>query len=351
MSATSPGLKRLATLAGAAGAAAVLAIALVALEDRGGEAGRLDDAMFPDFTDAALGAARKIAVASGDETFHAVFDEAAGWRIAEKGGYPAAPGAVRQTLLDLQRLTRLTTKTDNPDWHDALGLGAPQDGGNALSIAVLDAQDRTIADILIGERAGAQRFSADSLTPKTYVRRPGDDQTYLAEGRLSAPRALEDWLALDILNIERKDIAAVDVSPAAGPAYRLARTSAEEDVLTLADMPEGRELSYPSAGNRIAFAIANLDVTDVMLRDQLPSAGQSEITYTLFGGAKITVTPFKLEDDSYVVLSAEGPDAAAINAKAEGWAFGTPIFAYSAFETKLEDLLAPLAEDGAEDAN
>src|SRR5207302_1804042 len=103
-----------------------------------------------------------------------------GWGIAEKGGYPADPGKIRQTLLGFAELKLVEPKTRKAELYDRLDVEDPgKAGGHARLVEIDDASGAKLGELIVGKRRPDRLGTgADGL----YIRRPGDAQAWLAQG-------------------------------------------------------------------------------------------------------------------------------------------------------------------------
>lgn len=115
-----------------------------------------------------------------------------GFIIPAQGGFPARADLVQALLAEMARLTLREPRTDNPQFHNALGLVAPEAVGQAVRVELLGAKGETLAHLLLGRAApGIGQTSR-------FVRLEGQNQSWLAQTRLSVPQRVNDWLALDL---------------------------------------------------------------------------------------------------------------------------------------------------------
>src|SRR5262249_47934205 len=147
----------------------------------------------------------------------------------------------------------------NPEWHGQLGLGAPEKGGDATEITLMDASGKPLAAVLVGKGADV----VDAMgRGAIYVRKAGDDQTWLARGYLMAKPALADWLNKNIVNVGRERIQEVDVTPTTGAAYVVSRARKDVPEFSVQKLPAGRALAFESAADAPASAIVGLSFED-----------------------------------------------------------------------------------------
>src|SRR4051794_14555858 len=141
------------------------------------------------------------------------------WTLVEKGNYPAAAGKVRQMLLGFSNLTLVEPKTERPELFVRLGLDDPKDGHSTL-VTLQDRTGANVAELIVG-RQRIDRFGGGE--DGVYVRRPGENGTWLARGSLNVSGEPIEWLDRRILDIKEQRIAAVTLTDENGATLTLKR--------------------------------------------------------------------------------------------------------------------------------
>jgi hypothetical protein len=224
----------------------------------------------------------------------------AGWTLPERENFAAAQEPVQDLLASLARLELLEPKTAKPENFEKLGLVAPADGGQtALSVRLLDAGGGEIGALLLGERAWDRGF------PAVYVRRAGENQTYLAKGEVKGGAALRDYLPRDLVAWKTERAASVDVRFPDQPeqSYRAARSEASETNFALAAVPEGKQAASPYLVSGAARAASSLRIEDVVQegsprQPDLGSAKRVELTWESFDGLRVSLEAYELAAES-----------------------------------------------------
>src|SRR6202012_1415149 len=110
----------------------------------------------------------------------------------------------------LTELRLVEPRTTDPAEFSRLGLEDPT-GKTATSnlLRVLDASGKPIVAVVVGHR---RVRTQGNLPEQVYVRRPDDNQTWLAEGNLQVDADPQQWLDRDILSIDHARIAKVAVT-------------------------------------------------------------------------------------------------------------------------------------------
>lgn len=309
--------------------------------------------MFPAFSDQLNDAAR-ISISSVDESFNLIRQPDGHWVIDIKDDFWADTNYIRQLLLAIRDLKLVEEKSALAEAHSAIGLVSPADKGRAIRLTVYSAlNDEPLSDVLIGDRQGR-----DGRENAFYVRRPLDNQTYLAEGRLELKKNAQDWMDLSVVEIDRTDVKTVRMAPSGTPSYQISRAEAAQPFV-LSPIPEGREIKSQYALNSVAYSLVTMNVEDV--RNDIPKEVKrlGRFEYELFNGIRIGGDVVSIEGRDWVKFSllAEGhldeddPDFAAaqavlnrFKARTQGYVFAIPQFKRDQFTRTLEDSLAPIEE-------
>ncbi len=304
------------------------------------EAGRL---MFPDLA-AHLADAAQVELVHGASTIRIVKAEKSGdWVLAERGGYRVDAAKLRGLLTGLTELRLLEPRTADPGELGRIGLEDP-DGKDATStlVRVSDGAGHPIASVITGHT----RVRAEgNLPPQVYVRRPGQNQSWLAEGRLDVDTDPLSWLDRDIMDIKPARIASVSIG--SGDARLvLARAGEALSMQLPADHPPLDD----SRLDEVQRALDSLTLEDVAAaKDEPQGEALGTAVFTTQDGLAISVTPVKAGDALWVRFVASGSDAkasaeaAALNARLSGWAYRLGVWKQKALVPTLDDLKAPAA--------
>jgi hypothetical protein len=297
---------------------------------------------FPGLTDS-INTVGEVAIQSKSGTFHVRLMQGK-WVVVEKGGFPADAAQVRAVAIGMAGLTTLEPKTNRADWLNFVGLGAPDKSGDGIDVRLTDIMGKPMADVVVGKSQGA----ADELGRTTlYVRRPNENQTWLARGNLAPKPNAADWLDKNVIAIARDRVKGASVTPPTGPAYTLSRDSKDQQDFKLLDMPPGRQLSFEGSPDGVGSALIGFDFDDVAKADTVDfSKAAQSVTHT-FDGLDVTVKIASKGMDHWATITAEGTnpmtqnEAMAINARLAGWAFKLQQSKADQFVATRETLLKP----------
>ncbi|MGH7060389.1 MAG: DUF4340 domain-containing protein [Stellaceae bacterium] len=264
------------------------------------------------------------------------------WTVVEKGNYPAAPGKVRRLLLGLAELTLVEPKTTRPELFGRLDLDDPSNGKSTL-VALQDRTGKAVAELIVGKMRHDRLGGGNDAV---YLRKPREDQTWLARGSLDLPPAMVDWLDRRIIDLPAARIDSVSLTAFDGAVLALRRDPADGKFV-VADPPEGAKFK-DAAVAAPAAALAGLDLDDVKPAAALhpPSTGSAMAAFIASDGLAVTLRLFTSGEADWVTLSATGSGAAekaaaALNAKLSHWAYRIPAERAKLLRTKLGDLVEP----------
>ncbi len=183
------------------------------------------------------------------------------WQVATaEPPFPAAAGEVQRLLDRLLALRQGVPVATRAEAHERFALTEDR-----YERRITLAQgDRTLATLVLGSASGMRQ---------THVRVVGRDTVHVVDlPAYEVSVRLDDWRDLGLLavprpQIERIDVAGLALRPeaagAGGEGAEAARWQAQE-------LPEGRRLDMQAA-ERLADLLANLRVSRVLSRDDLPA--------------------------------------------------------------------------------
>jgi hypothetical protein len=296
----------------------------------------------PDFSDknAAL-----IRIAGPAGTFDIVRTDK-GWILPARNNYPANYDEVRHTLIGLASLQTIAPRTARADWLHYLALDAPPKGAG-IQITVQDAKGATLATLIAGNTEDLGETNGAS---GLFVRRPGENQTWLARGVFLPHGDIGAWLSPHVFDVGPGRLKDVTLTPSAGPTVTIAR-SRPSVVFALADPPPPTKgvPDVPSVNN-IAYAVSTFSFDDVRPAATMDFSKSSHAVAHSFDGLTVSFDLIRQGDDVWTRVSAAAalganPDitqeAAAINAQAAGWAYKLPEQKGRALQSQKASLIKP----------
>ena len=322
---------------------AVLVAALLLIE--AGDDGDLPGAgasLFPDMRAAANDIDRLTITRTGN-TFD-IEKRDATWVVPNRGNYPADVAKIREVLLAMVEATVVEAKTASPDLHARLGVDSPDTEMSKGTAVLASAGDATF-ELIFGNVA--QRDFR-------YARIAGVDQSWLIDQNPDIPAEQGAWLATDIVDIDSNRIRAVTIVHPDGETISLGKDTESATNFTVADVPDGRELSYATVANGIGGALNDLDLDDVRLRSETT---EPVITrFETFDDVRIIVDVSMDDDGNWIAIDIELPadveldDAGewrATRARVDGWHYRIADYKANLLKRRWEDILK--AEETAEE--
>lgn len=320
---------------------AVLLAALLLIES--GDDGDLPGAgslLFPDMRAVANDIDRIVVARTGDSI--SIEKIGGGWVVPDRGGYEANVATVTELLLAMTEAAVVEPKTANPELHDRLAVDTP-DTETSKATAVLATAGDSSFELIFGN-AVQQNFR--------YARIAGDDQSWLIDQNPEIPTEPGEWLNTDIIDIDSNRIRSVTIEHPDGEVISISK-DAEADVnFTVADVPEGRELSYSTVANGIGGALNDLDLDDVRSAEPTDVA---VITYfETFDGVRINSAVSEEGAGKWLTLEVHLPaDAAIDNAdewqatadRVRGWAYRIADYKANLLTRRWDDILKADSSD------
>jgi hypothetical protein len=258
------------------------------------------------------------------------------WVLPARADHPVRPERVRELLVGLTELRLTEPRTANPEMLDRLGVEDPtRPGATSSLLRVLDANGAPIAELIIGRR----RMRVQGNVPESvYVRRPGETQAWLAEGRLPLDGDPNLWIDRDIANIARERVREARIAREGEPPLVLRRGGEPDGRLSVVEptaTPELDEISLDEVGRAFEF----LTFLEVRRAAEIPGEKLGEARFALTDGLGIAVLAHREGENLWAVLTAEGgEEAARLNARWSGWAYQVGQWKERAFLPRLEDL-------------
>lgn len=241
-----------------------------------------------------------------------LFKEGEDWFVRERWNYPADFNEVKRALIDIAEAKILERKTDKPEQHMMLGVEGSD--GESVEITMFD-KDVQLAGLVLGSQrqtnvqAGPQQF---------YVRRSGEDRTWLAEGYFNFSPVMLNWIKTEVINIARERVAKVSIIQPGGATATIINLGQKDKFGT----PASREktiFKYEQLGYDIAGSLYQLRMEDVQPVDDF-SRGNAEVVtaeFTTFDGLKVISETSFNDGYYYATFRAEYDEAAIDTAPAD----------------------------------
>lgn len=303
----------------------------------------------------AINDVESITIARGEEAPLRLDATGGAWIVSDRDGYPADVGKIRELLLALADARVLEEKTANPERYAQLGVEGPAAGSDSARVTIAAGERRF--DIVIGNVA--QRSFR-------YVRLADEPTSVLIDTNPALPDSAGDWLRPDILDVSNERIRALSIVHADGEEILVTKSAADTPDFEVSNLPEGRELSYPTVANGLAGALAALTLEDV--RKAEPGDTAVTASFETSDGLVVTAAIVKQDETAWIGFTAAaaaqeaaGPEtgdeasdgvaaapepavdlqqqADALNARLAGWQFRVPDYKADLMQRRWADIL------------
>lgn len=229
------------------------------------------------------------------------------WVVPGKDGYAANTAVLRELLLGLAEARKIEQKTSNSELYDQLAVQDPQEEGASGVLVQSEGLDDADFSLILGDPVQREY---------RYARVAGEATSWLIDRNPDLPDETGGWLLSDIADIGSSRVQSVTIRHGDGETIRIHKESEGDANFAVEDLPEGRELSYPSVPNSIAAVLDNLTLEDVRRTGAGTAEGEAATAttvFTTFDGLEITVAATTKDDETWISL-----DAAALPRAAEG---------------------------------
>ena len=305
--------------------------------------------MFPDLAPALQQASRIEITSKGKTLVIAKTDDV--WGVADLGGYRVQGVKLREMLTGLTELRIVEPRTSDPEQFSRLGLDDPaKPDGTATLLRVLDGGGKKLVEIITGHR----RMRTQGNVPETiYVRRPGENRSFLAEGRLAVDADPALWLDRDLMNIANTRIATVTIRN----GEQVLEFVRADGKLVLRK-PENPGPLDDFKLEEVARALETLSFQEVKAANDTPGEKIGSGVFVTTDGLSVTTDVYRAGNDIWARFDVAGSDPvkAEVNvlaARLHGWAYQLGSWKQKALAPSLEDLkptppAAPAAGQPAE---
>ena len=283
---------------------------------------------------AQLNEVTEVRISRGDGSKTTLKKQPSGWVVGERE-YAADSGKVRKLLIDLSSLETVEVKTSDPSKYSQLGVedaNTPTAAGTLIEAVTPE----KVHGVIVGRTSGMK---------SAYMRATDGKQSVLATPQVMADADPKRWLDTTLIDVPEARVKEVEVAPASGPGYKVAREKKEDIEFTVTGIPKGRELSGPAVANAIAGDLAALALTDVRKAPAEAAAKPDRATFRTFDGLELRVEGVKEGDLHYVSLTPSSSaketatESETLAARAKGWQFEIPAYKYDSLFKPLEELL------------
>jgi hypothetical protein len=325
-------------------------------------------------------AVAKVVLTTPEGSFTLVRETGDRWAALERFGYPVDSDKVRALVVALADMRLIEAKTRLPERYARLEVEDPDaEDAKSRMLRVESADGKVLAEAILGKR---QHRLTGNQAAGTYLRRPGEEQSWLASGGADIDAEVVHWLDEEIVDLDPERIGRIAIRPESGAEYVVRRAGVGEP-LELADLSADEQVREDAELDRLADAFAQMRLEGVKPRGELAwPEDYHTATATSFDGVEVTVHLARIDGEPWALLdahaveplaapaasaapaaggtaqapaddgAAEGveeveiaddsappPDAAALAARLQPWAFKVPSQLFERLTTPRSDWL------------
>jgi hypothetical protein len=274
------------------------------------------------------------------------------WGILENNNYPAITSKVDDLLFSLADLSVIEPKTARPEFHEQLDvndISEPQ--SNALLVTLQNAKGADIAKIYVGKRESIRL--GEEFQEHIFIRRAGEDQTWLVQGILPLSTDFKEWVEQPLLGIVDSDQVqrlSINVPEVSNIVISKATAEQEDFVIETAQIKatKGHTLDLDTV-NTLPFQVAELEFDNVLGAEAANLDWSNSIAATLetFPGVQVSLNVLKREGKVYAKVQAtaatDAPDTVqntvkTYNASKQPWVFEVSKQFYNTITISSNDL-------------
>jgi Domain of unknown function (DUF4340) len=262
------------------------------------------------------------------------------WVAADRHDYPVAADKLRELIVQLADMRLIEAKTSRPDRYARLEVEDVAEGASSRLIRLEDAEGTVLAEAIVGKQR--QRLTG-AESSGTYLRRPGEAQSWLASGGIELDEQVQNWLEEEIIALDGERVRRLEVSPPSGDGYAVVRDAPAAE-LRLDGLAEGEKLKQDANLNQLLGALARVQLEDVRPLGEVDWPDeQHTVRVATFDGLELTLQLATLNDQHWLRVDAAsaapdqpqdeqapvegqaekqaGEQAEAIKARTDGWAY------------------------------
>jgi len=260
-----------------------------------------------------------------------------GWGIASMHDYPVQETKLRGLLTGLTELRLAEPRTSDPAQFGRLGVDDPNAAASTADLLrVVDGSGKPILAVIAGHR----RVRSQANVPEEiYVRRPDDNQTWLAEGSLQVDADPAQWLDRDLMNIGHDRIAMVSVGDG---ALTFGRVDGRFVLIQPAEHPKLEDYKVDD----VARGLETLTLQAVKADADAPGVEAGHAVFTTSDGLAVAVRLFHADKDVWARFAVSGAsdkvkaEADRLNARMAGWTYQIGSWKEKSLVPGMDDLKA-----------
>ncbi len=216
------------------------------------------------------------------------------WTIANRDNFPADPAAVKRLLLGLAELQIVEAKTSLSDSYARIGVADAGDDSDSLRVELYGTQDNKILAVILGHvRANGQQS-------QRYVRRAGEAQSWLVNGKVDATADPISWLDARIADVDTARVRRVEIVPSDGPLLAIVKNKPRDNFFELQNLPKGKVARSKSLVSSLGALLLDLRFNGVAAAARFADAKPvRRSTVQTFDGLVAHIDEFEADGKTY----------------------------------------------------
>ena len=261
------------------------------------------------------------------------------WGVADRAGYPLVESRLRTMLTVLTELRIAEARTSDPEMFSRIGVeDATKPDAKSKLLRVLDDKGAAIVEVLVGHR---RIRSQGKVEDQVYVRRPNENQAWLADGGLEPDNDPGMWLNRDLLDIKHDRIESVVVIRGGGDLI-FTRKDGKIELIEPAEHPPLEAYKVED----IARALENFTLQDVRAATDPIGENIGNSVFTTKDGLEISGVYFQAGKDLWVNFKVVGTGTAtdegkALDQKLSPWLYEIGAWKGKSLMPTIDEIRAP----------
>ena len=182
-----------------------------------------------------------------------------GWANMGLGGYPARAELIEAVLSEIAGLGYLEPKTERAALYPRLDVEDPGPDAGSTRLTLRDEGGDILADLIAG-KVGVRATGADGAG--VYMRLPGRERAWLAEGTLDVHRDAGDWSDRAIVDLDARSVRSLTIRHEDGEVVDLHRAEPDDRKLTMRNLPAGAVVTHQHHIDFMAGLLTGLSFDD-----------------------------------------------------------------------------------------
>lgn len=284
-----------------------------------------------------------------------------GWANMGAGGYPARQARIEKMIGGLVTLSYFEPKTARADLYPKLEVEDVARGASSTRVTVKDESGAVLADVIVGKaKTGVAGLDRDGV----YVRLPGEERAWLAEGALDVRYDAADWSDRSVVDVRAGAVGFMSVTHADGEVVEIHRERADDADLTIRNLPPDAEIEHQYQIDYMSHLLDDVSFVDARRADRVDFREGSGFRATVVSTDGLVVmmrTAEPGEDDTVwaqfdadVAKEFEPTDEAReeaerIGSELFGWAFLLPRAKTERLRVRLDEIVGRKQDAGGEE--